>query len=232
MTSEAGISLAKCVKHLALTLRFAKPNHEIRLIFCKVWANPPTERSKKKEQVAHLVMMSFQQTQGRLHEVLKAAWSDKTSNSGPLKRREKDTPDYLKSIKTFVHQGRNLTELLIAAIVLVDYCLDVTLKKEGDRLIDIIRDLFCKERSFHACWKLLNWLLQIKVSKKTKILEQLFNKPITGKTVLQDSVSTTFPESVRDWAVELIHENKKKAGDFFSQVPSPTKMLRLGHSTS
>jgi hypothetical protein len=218
MTAEADVPLLEYMRHLALTIHFSKPNREIKLKFIKVWATPPTDRSSDKEAFARTVELSFKKTRMKLLKVLKAAWEDKTMPVGAPRNRGFIIPDHLKSIVKFGRRGRQLIELLLAATIVVDYCLDFTtqpLPENTRTLLEFVRDLFHGETSFMSGWRLLEYLFRAKVWVDKATLTKVKENPFVGKTVLIGAVYLLYPEKVRDWAVTTIHHNRKRKGDLF-----------------
>jgi hypothetical protein len=140
MTTEAQVTLSEYLKHLALTIHFSGPKKErIKLQFVKVWATPP--KSNDQDGIARSVELSFERTRMKLLTVLKAIWKDKSKSDGAPRQK---MPDYLQSIIQFKEKGHHLTELILTAIVLVDYCLELTTKATANNitLLQFVRDLF------------------------------------------------------------------------------------------
>jgi len=214
MSSEANLRLQEYLEHMALTIRFSKnKNKVIHLAFSKVWV------SKKKDKVDEKYMdLSFKKTRVKLLQILNAAWEDKAeSGEGYRRRKGPIIPDHLKTIEKFASRGKRLCELLLCAVVLCDYCLNYTTSSHGDevQLIELVRDLFKNETSFASCWRLLDYLLRMKVAKDEETLNRVRVKPSAGKTILLDCVYSKHPESVRDWSVRTIHNNRSRRGDLF-----------------
>ena len=214
VTTEAQqVTLSECLKHLALTMHFNRPEKErIKLQFVKVWATPP--KSKDREGTAQTVELSFRRTRMKLLTVLKAIWRDKSKPDGEPRQK---MPDHLLSILKFGVRGRQLTELLLAAIVIVDRCLEFTAKATAnDRiLLEFVRDLFKGESSFVNAWRLLDHLLRVKVWEDKETLDRIKKHPANGQTILIGAVCSLYPEKVRDWAVTTVHGFRKRKGDLF-----------------
>ncbi len=75
---------------------------------------------------------------------------------GVPRKRKFDLPKHLSSIIKFQKKGRQLTELILAATVIVDYCLDYTTnsKRNDKTLLALVRDLFNKVFNFINAWRL------------------------------------------------------------------------------
>jgi hypothetical protein len=146
--------------------------------------------------------------------VLKAIWKDKNKRDGAPRKKP---PDHLQSIIEFGTKGTQLTELLLAATVMVDHCLEFTTKAmTNDRtLLEFVRDLFQGVSSFMNAWRLLEHLLRVKVWKDKATLDKIKNNPTNGKNILIGAVHSLCPEKVRDWAVTTIHDHRKRRGDHF-----------------
>ena len=218
MTAEAGVPLLKYMKHLALTIHFSKDNKEIKLKFIKVWTTPFSNKISDK---ARAVELSFKKTRMKLLTVLQAAWEDKTKVIGAAAKQGISVPDHLRSINKFAHRGKQLLELLLAATVLVDYCLDFTAtikstrKKNSRTILEFVRDLFQEETNFISGWKLLEYLLRVKIGGDETTLATIKEQPGRGRTILTGAIYSFYPEKVRDWAVAIIHQNRKRKGDLF-----------------
>jgi hypothetical protein len=217
MTTEAGVTLSVYLKHLALTIHFSGPKTRkiIKLRFVKVWATPPSDKNKKdREETAQSVELSFMRTRMKLLTVLKAIWRDKSKPDGAPRPK---IPDHLRSIVKFGEKGKQLTELLLAAIVIVDYCLEFTTKATAnDRtLLEFVRDLFKGVSSFMNAWRLLEHLMRVKVWEDKETLNMIKKHPANGQTILIGAVYLLHPEKVRDWALTKIHKCRSRKGDLF-----------------
>jgi hypothetical protein len=206
VTTEAQVSLSTHLKHLALTMHFSRPEKEIKLKFVKVQGTPPSKKST--------VELSFQRTRTKLLTVLKAIWKDENKRDGAPRKK---LPDHLQSIIEFGTKGTQLIELLLAATVMVDRCLEFTAKAmTNDRtLSEFVRDLFQGVSSFMNTWRLLEHLLRVKVWKDKATLDKIKNNPTNGENILTGTVCSLCPEKVRDWAVTTIHDHRKRRGDLF-----------------
>jgi hypothetical protein len=125
MTAEAGLSLEDYLQHCALTIHFTKKTNKIKMQFVKVWASRPSDRKKDCDAIARTVELSLKKTQEKLLEVMKAAWEDKQTPQNTW-RKKFVKPEHLKTVSKFAKRGRLLIELLLGAIVLVDYCFEYT----------------------------------------------------------------------------------------------------------
>jgi hypothetical protein len=166
MTAEAGVSLEDYLRHCALTIHFTKKTNEIKMKFVKVWASRSSDRKKDRDAIARTVEQSFKKTQEKLLEVMEAAWEDKQTPQNTW-RKKLVKPEHLKTVSKFAKRGRLLIELLLGAIVLVDYCFDYTKTfnpsiKEEKTLLEFVRDFFRDESNFTNAWKLLEYLLRTK----------------------------------------------------------------------
>ena len=213
MTTEAQVTLSEYLKHLALTIHFSGPKKErIKLQFVKVWATPP--KSNDQDGIARSVELSFERTRMKLLTVLKAIWKDKSKSDGAPRQK---MPDYLQSIIKFREKGHHLTELILTAIVLVDYCLELTTKATANNitLLQFVRDLFKGVSTFMNAWRLLEYLLRVKVWEDEATLVRIKEHPNNGQTILIGAVYSLYPEKVRDWAFTTIHGFRKRKGDLF-----------------
>jgi hypothetical protein len=219
MTAEAGLSLEDYLRHCALTIHFTKKTNEIKMKFVKVWASPPSDKKKDCDAIARTVELSFKKTQEKLLEVMKAAWEDKQTPQNNW-RKKFVKPEHLKTVSKFAKRGRLLIELLLGAIVLVDYCIDYTKTfnpsiKEEKTLLEFVRDFFRDESNFTNAWKLLEYLLRTKFWNDNGTLTQIRKNPVAGRALLDGVVYPLHPEKVRDWAVDTIHHHRKRKGDLF-----------------
>jgi hypothetical protein len=217
MTTEAKVTLPQYMKHLALTIRFSKPEKEIKLKFVKVWTTPPSNNRYDREGTARTVELSFYETRMKLLRSLQAIWEDKTLPDGVPRKRKFDLPGHLRNIIKFQKKGRQLTELILAATVIVDYCLEYTTSPERNEkpLLAFVRDLFKNVSNLKNAWKLLEYLLRVKVSEEKATLNKVKNSPVNGETILVDAVHSLDPEKTRDWAVRMIHKHRQRKGDLF-----------------
>jgi hypothetical protein len=185
--------------------------------FVKVWASRSSDRKKDRDAIARTVEQSFKKTQEKLLEVMEAAWEDKQTPQNTW-RKKLVKPEHLKTVSKFAKRGRLLIELLLGAIVLVDYCFDYTKTfnpsiKEEKTLLEFVRDFFRDESNFTNAWKLLEYLLRTKFWNDNGTLSEIRKKPVAGRAFLDGVVYTFHPEKVRDWAVDTIHHYRKRRGD-------------------
>jgi hypothetical protein len=148
ITAEANLGIQQYLNSLALLLSFQKGNKQIRLSFERVFTLSKIDKvdERKQKQTVQATMLSFKQTQLKLLTVLKCVWQDQCDNQEKLKRKQREPPQYLKTISKFMKRGKQLVELLMAASILVNYCLPLDNKSTPPWAI--IRDMFCKELSF------------------------------------------------------------------------------------
>ena len=177
--------------------------------FIKVWSSSLSQGHIPVDAVA-----KFTATQQRLLSVSRAAYFDRKSIHQGIVRTAKDSyPKSISSFKEFVKRGTLLIELLLASIVLVIYCLPV--HNYDDTTLNIVLQLFEKEKKFASAWRLLDYLLRAKITNRNEDLQRILTTPSNGCNILQEVSRNVDPECVRDWTVSTIHNTRKRGGQLY-----------------